>query len=209
MNVLEGRRFSGIKESHLYLSLPLASHQVAETAQFLTQQFTSIHEWCRVEEIAPRLQERHGIGSELLGRFVQNESTRVSHWSLHDSRVIAAGIACRYPLSPLKWFIPVVAVDEEYRNQGVGYGLMRSLIKDVKAHGGAEIYTDTNVNRPRSLKFLEACGFAVYGHVENYDGVPGDVGVLLKQSLNIPKVLRPIAEAITYPGHGFQTLWLQ
>ena len=80
-------------------------------------------------------------------------------------------------MSPVKWNIPIIAVEKDYRQRNVGTALMLSMLEAIGLCGGTYVTTDTNRDHLNggSMRFLESCGFVPDGEPQEgyWGGYPG------------------------------------
>jgi ribosomal-protein-alanine N-acetyltransferase len=107
--------------------------------------------------------------------------TRCSVVALSDSSLAGFAVASWLSQEPAE--IEGVVVDEKYRRQGIGSGLIRAC-KEWAANAGAlSIRLEVRASNAAALALYQRHGFSVVGHRRAYYSAPIEDAVLLQASL--------------------------
>lgn len=67
-----------------------------------------------------------------------------------------------------KGHIIAIAVDPEYRNQGIGTALMHEIIERLRMRGVRKIWLEVRKSNKRAIKFYKQLGFKIDGISPSY-----------------------------------------
>ena len=76
-----------------------------------------------------------------------------------ELRFVVVGCCALTPHGTQSVELSKMAVEEEYRGQGIGEQLLRRAIEWTRANGFGRLYLETSYKLPAAIRLYERCGF--------------------------------------------------